>query len=215
MKKKEVFAEGICLKKAFWVFLIGCIFGVLMETIVCYFQFGLIESRKGLIYGPLNPVYGFGATIFFIFLVKYKNPIKVFFGGMFLGGGFEYMCSLLQEKIFGTTSWNYHNQPFNIQGRTSLFLMICWGLIALLFVFIIYPATSKYIEKIPIKIGNFLTIVLGIFVIWDCAISALACYRQSERAIGIKAENNVETYLDKHYPDKKLNEIYPHAKRRK
>lgn len=213
--KKEKFAQGICLKKAFWVFLIGSIFGVIMETIVCYFQFGAIESRKGLIYGPLNPVYGFGAVVFFIFLVKYKNPIKVFFGGMLLGGGFEYLCCLLQEKIFGTTSWNYKNQPFNIQGRTSLFLMICWGLIALLFVFIIYPVISKKIEKIPIKIGNILTIFLAIFVIWDCIISGLACLRQNERANGYEANNKVEVYLDEHYTDEKLKEIYPHAKRRK
>ena len=69
-QKKEVFAKGICFQKTLWVFLIGSIFGVVMETIVSYFQYGDFESRKGLIYGPLNPVYGFGAVIFMIFLVK-------------------------------------------------------------------------------------------------------------------------------------------------
>ena len=123
-QKKEVFAKGICFQKTLWVFLIGSIFGVVMETIVSYFQYGDFESRKGLIYGPLNPVYGFGAVIFMIFLVKYKNPLKVFFGGMLLGGGFEYLCSIIQEKVFGTTSWDYSGHAFNIGGRTSLFIMI-------------------------------------------------------------------------------------------
>ena len=148
MKQKEVFAKGVCFKKALWIFLVGSIFGVIMETIISYFQYGAFESRRGLIYGPLNPVYGFGAVIFMIFLVKYKNPLKVFFGGMLLGGGFEYFCSLIQEVIFGTTSWDYSAYAFNIDGRTSLSIMICWGLIALLFVFVIYPPISKLIAKL-------------------------------------------------------------------
>ena len=214
-QKKEVFAKDICFQKALWVFLIGSIFGVVMETIVSYFQYGDFESRKGLIYGPLNPVYGFGAVIFMIFLVKYKNPLKVFFGGMLLGGGFEYLCSIIQEKVFGTTSWDYSGHAFNIGGRTSLFIMICWGLIALLFVFIIYPPISKQIEKIPIRIGKILSILLIIFLLVDCAISITACLRQSERSKGIEPSNKIEVFLDKHYPDKRLNAIFENAKRQK
>lgn len=214
MKQKEVFAKGVCFKKALWVFLIGSIFGVIMETIISYFQYGAFESRRGLIYGPLNPVYGFGAVIFMIFLVKYKNPLKVFLGGMLLGGGFEYFCSLIQEVIFGTTSWDYSAYAFNIDGRTSLSIMICWGLIALLFVFVIYPPLSKLIEKLPIRIGNILSVLLIIFLLVDCAISITACLRQTERSKGIDPSNKVEIFLDKHFPDEKLNAIFENAKRK-
>ncbi len=214
MKQKEVFAKGVCFKKALWIFLVGSIFGVIMETIISYFQYGAFESRRGLIYGPLNPVYGFGAVIFMIFLVKYKNPLKVFFGGMLLGGGFEYFCSLIQEVIFGTTSWDYSAYAFNIDGRTSLSIMICWGLIALLFVFVIYPPISKLIEKLPIRIGNILSILLIIFLLLDCAISITACLRQTERSKGIEPNNKIETFLDKHFPDERLNAIFENAKRK-
>ncbi len=214
MKQKEVFAKGVCFKKALWIFLVGSIFGVIMETIISYFQYGAFESRRGLIYGPLNPVYGFGAVIFMIFLVKYKNPLKVFFGGMLLGGGFEYFCSLIQEVIFGTTSWDYSAYAFNIDGRTSLSIMICWGLIALLFVFVIYPPISKLIEKLPIRIGNILSILLIIFLLLDCAISITACLRQTERSKGIEPSNKVEMFLDKHFPDERLNAIFENAKRK-
>lgn len=214
MKQKEVFAKGVCFKKALWVFLIGSIFGVIMETIISYFQYGAFESRRGLIYGPLNPVYGFGAVIFMIFLVKYKNPLKIFLGGMLLGGGFEYFCSLIQEVIFGTTSWDYSAYAFNIDGRTSLSIMICWGLIALLFVFVIYPPLSKLIEKLPIRIGNILSVLLIIFLLVDCAISITACLRQTERSKGIDPSNKVEIFLDKHFPDERLNAIFENAKRK-
>ena len=93
--------------------------------------------------------------------------------------------------------------------------MICWGLIALLFTFIIYPALSKLIEKIPKKIGEVLTIILIIFLLVDCAISITACLRQSERAKGIAPSNKIEVFLDKHYPDKRLNAIFENAKRQK
>ncbi len=214
-QKKEIFAKGICFKKALWVFLIGSIFGVIMETIISYFQYGNFESRRGLIYGPLNPVYGFGAMIFMVFLAKYKNPLKVFIGGMLLGGGFEYLCSLLQEWIFGTTSWDYSGHAFNIGGRTSLLFMFYWGIIALLFVFLIYSFLSKMIEKIPVRIGEVLTILLIIFLLVDCAISITACLRQTERSKGLEASNGIEVFLDKHYPDKRLNEIFENAKRQK
>ena len=214
MKQKEVFAKGVCFKKALWIFLVGSIFGVIMETIISYFQYGAFESRRGLIYGTLYPVYGFGAVIFMIFLVKYKNPLKVFFGGMLLGGGFEYFCSLIQEVIFGTTSWDYSAYAFNIDGRTSLSIMICWGLIALLFVFVIYPPISKLIEKLPIRIGNILSILLIIFLLLDCAISITACLRQTERSKGIEPSNKVEMFLDKHFPDERLNAIFENAKRK-
>ena len=56
-QKKEIFAKGICFKKALWVFLIGSIFGVIMETIISYFQYGNFESRRGLIYGMGHAIY--------------------------------------------------------------------------------------------------------------------------------------------------------------
>jgi uncharacterized membrane protein len=214
-KEKEKFAEGICIKKAFWVFLVGCVFGVVMETILSYFQFGSFQSRKGLIYGPFNPVYGFGAVIFMVFLARVKNPLKVFVGGMLLGGGFEYICSLFQEELFGTYSWNYSKQAFNFNGRTSLYLMFWWGVIALVFIFKIYPKVSKEIEKIPKHIGNLLTVFLAIFMLVDCAISVSACYREKERSEGLKAENKVEVFLDKTYPDSRLNKIYVNMRREK
>lgn len=214
-QKEETFAKGVCFQKALWVFLIGSIFGVVMETIVSYFQYGAFESRKGLIYGPLNPVYGFGAVIFMIFLSKYKNPLKVFLGGMLLGGGFEYLCSIIQEKVFGTTSWDYSGYAFNFGGRTSLLVMACWGVIALLFVFIIYPVISNQIEKIPVNVGKFLSVILIIFLFVDCTISITACLRQSERAKGMAPSNKIEFFLDRHYPDKRLNGIFKNAKRQR
>ncbi len=207
-KKKEIFAEGICFKKVFLLFMIGCVAGCLIEMINHFIHFGNIVSRSGLIYGPLNPVYGFGIVLFVLCFSKVKNPIYIFIGGMFLGGGFEYLCSLFQEKVFGTVSWDYSHQMFNIGGRTSLKYMIIWGVLALIIIKVIYPFLTNLIEKIPLNIGNSLTIVLTIFMIFNVCISTMACLRQTERSLGVKASNKLEVFLDKHYPDDRLNNIF-------
>lgn len=212
MKNKEVFAEGLSWKKVFWIFIFGCVFGCVMETIIHFITYGDIVSRKGLIYGPLNPVYGLGAAGFTIFLCKRKNIIAIFIIAALLGGFFEFMCSYVQEYLFGTISWDYSNQPFNIQGRTSLKYMCYWGLLGILFVKIVYPFLSKEIEKIDIKLGNFITVIMLLFVIIDCAISIAAGIRQEERKEGIAPSNKIDIFIDKNYPDEKLNEIYENKK---
>lgn len=208
MKQKEVFAKDICFKKIFWLFLIGSFLGCIFEMINHFIHYGNLVSRSGLIYGPFNPVYGFGVVIFVLFLSKIKSPILLFLGGMLLGGGFEYMCSLIQEKVFGTISWDYSHQFFNIGGRTSLKYMLIWGVLALIFMKFIYPILSNLIEKIPINIGNVLTLILIVFMIINIIISIIACLRQSERSLGKDPSNKVEVFLDKHYPDERLNRIF-------
>lgn len=211
LEQKQVFAQGVCLKKIFWIFLVGCVFGCLIEMINHYISHGDWVSRKGLIYGPLNPVYGFGAVIFTVFLVRIKNPVWIFVGGMLLGGGFEYLCSFIQEHVFGTISWDYSHKPFNIGGRTTLSYMFIWGVLALIFVKGIYPFISNLLEKMPIKIGNILTICLLIFLIIDAIISITACLRYKERQENIPPSNNVEVFLDKHYPDNRIDEIFENS----
>lgn len=207
-QKEETFAKGVCFKKIFWLFMIGCVFGCVFEMVNHFIHYGDWVSRRGLIYGPLNPVYGLGLVFFVIFLSKIKNPGLIFLGGMLLGGGCEYLCSLIQEKVFGTISWDYSHQLFNIGGRTSLKYMLIWGVLALLVMKVVYPALSNLIEKMPVKTGNILTVILIVFMIADIIISVVACLRQSERAEGKEPSNQVEVFLDKHYPDNKLNKIF-------
>ena len=212
-QKEETFAKGICFKKIFWLFMVGCVFGCVFEMVNHFIHYGDCVSRRGLIYGPLNPVYGLGLVFFVIFLSKIKNPALIFLGGMLLGGGCEYLCSLVQEKVFGTLSWDYSHQLFNIGGRTSLKYMLIWGVLALVVMKIVYPFLSNLIEKMPVKTGNILTAILIVFMVADIIISVAACLRQSERAKGMEPSNKVEVFLDRHYPDKRLNTIFQNAKR--
>jgi len=212
MENKEVFAKGLSWKKIFWVFMFGCVFGCVMEMALTYFHTHEVVSRKGVIYGPFNPVYGVGAAILTICLAKRKNILIIFLLSALLGGSFEFLCSYLQEKLFGTISWDYSNHPFNIQGRTSLLFMFYWGILGTVYIKLVYPILSKLIEKTPIKIGNIVTWIMLIFMIIDCIISMAASFRQEERKEGIPADNVIAQIIDKVYPDSRMEKIYENEK---
>lgn len=61
--EKPVFAKGWCFAKIFFMFFIGCIIGTYYEEILNLIRTGVWESRQGIIYGPFNPIYGFGLLV--------------------------------------------------------------------------------------------------------------------------------------------------------
>lgn len=205
------FAYGMGFYKLFWVFFIGCILGVVVEMLWCLLTRHRIESRTGLIYGQFNPVYGFGAVLMTMFLYKLKNKrdIWIFFGSMVIGGLFEYFCSFFQEFSFGTVSWEYSHTPYNLGGRTNLMFSFFWGILGIWWLKDLYPKMSRFIERIPKKVGEPLTVFLVVFMIFNMAISGIAVSRQAQRREGDPADNAVEVFLDKHYNDEYLKKIYP------
>ena len=211
MKDKNVKKELTIL---FWVFIIGSIAGFIFEVTVVFFQKGHFELRQGLIYGPFIPVYGIGAMCYYIVLskIKIKNKVQIFLITMILGGITEYLCSFIQEKAFGTISWDYSYLPFNINGRTSLLHCIYWGIGGVLYITYIEPLLNKMIDKTNIKAFDLITIILSIFIIFDISISWMAADRQTERKNNIEPENRLDIFLDKNYPDEYMNRIFNNKK---
>lgn len=211
MKEKNVKKELTIL---FWVFIIGSIAGFIFEVIVVFFQKGHFELRQGLIYGPFIPVYGIGAMCYYIVLskIKIKNKVRIFLITMILGGITEYLCSFIQEKAFGTISWDYSYLPFNINGRTSLLHCVYWGIGGVLYITYIEPLLNKMIDKTNMKAFDLITIILSIFIIFDISISWMAADRQTERKNNIEPENRLDIFLDKNYPDEYMNRIFNNKK---
>lgn len=209
---KDGFARGMNFYKLFWIFMIGCFLGTLIEMAYCFVTHGgLIQSRAGLLYGPFNPVYGLGAVAMSILLkpLSEKRDLYIFLGSMVIGSAFEYLCSLFQQYVMGTVSWDYSSLPLNIGGRTCLLYGLFWGLLGLLWVKDVFPKLSEWIEKIPKKIGVPLTWVLVVFMLFNCIISGLAVSRWNERVQGKPADNQLEVFLDDHYPNTRMEKVYP------
>jgi len=207
-----VFAEGLHVYKLFWVFVIGCFLGVVVEMIWHLLRFHNIESRRGLVYGPFNPVYGVGALTMTLTLFPLRDgrDVYLFLLGTLAGGACEYICSLVQEKCFGTLSWDYRGVPLNLHGRINLLYCFFWGIMGLVWIRDLYPVLSAVIERIPPRIGIVLTWVGIVFFVFDAIISGMAVYRANQRHQGVdKGCPRIWNFIDRHYPDERVHRIYP------
>lgn len=212
-KQEAHFAQGMTFYKLFWVFFIGCFAGVVLETIYCLIQRGHYESRVGLIYGPFNLVYGISALCLSGALYQFRNRGRVFsfVGGFVVGSVVEYACSWFQEVCFGSTSWDYSNMPYNLNGRICLLYSIFWGILGIFWIKDIYPRMAKWILKIPNKVGKPLTWVLLVFMVFNSVMTLFTSLRWTARREGIEPRNAFEAYLDEHYPDERMQKIFANA----
>ncbi len=209
--KTDHFARGMNGYKLFIVFFVGSFVGVVVETLWCIVSNGYIESRQGLVWGPFSPIYGVGAAVLAICLYRFRNRSSIysFIGGFLTGSVVEYICSWLQEMLFGSTSWDYSHMPLNINGRVCLVYSIFWGFLGVFWIKSIYPRLSVWILKIPNRIGKILVWILLVFMVLNCIVSALAVYRWSEREQGIAQPSNaIEAFMDRHFPNDRMWSIY-------
>ena len=211
MENKK-FAEGYCFTKIFIFFLIGCLIGTYYEEILWFIRYGEWSNRQGLIYGPFSPIYGVGVAIFVIFLGKNndrRSVWKTLIYAAIIGGGTEFMTSLIADKVFGVQFWDYSNEFLNIFGRTTIPFMIFWGIGGTVLMKIIYPWISKWIEKIPYKIGKPIYIVVLIFILVDVILTYGALGRMALRDNGVKSYTFVGEFMDKVYTDEFLYDKFP------
>ena len=210
-KEDKPFAYGFCFTKLFYLFVIGSFIGTILETIWAF----CVDMRVGMVYGPFIPVYGGGACFLTAALYKlYKlNDTLVFVISAFVGAGFEYFCSWLQEQMFGTVSWDYSDTPFNLDGRTNLMYALIWGFLGLVWVRYLYPWTAKLIEKIPKRAGAIITTFLIVFMAFNGFMSVTATARWTQRTEGVPASNSFEEYLDEKFDNEKMEFLFPGMKK--
>lgn len=198
------------INKIFLIFMIGSIIGYIVEMIVALVQEGHLESRQGVIYGPFTPIYGVGIVIYYLAFqkIKTRDKKKIFLISMILGGTVEYLFSFLQEKIFGTVSWDYSNWILNINGRTTLIHCTYWGVAGLLYMSLIEPIIPKIEEMIQKNGVKLVSTGVAILMIFNITISSMAALRQKERKYNIQATSQIDIFLDKNYPDEYMNKIF-------
>ena len=195
-------------------FFVGAFLGDITETIFCRITAGVWMSRSSVVWGPFSIVWGLAIALGTAMLYRYKDRSDGFlFGvGTLLGGGYEYLCSVFTEIVFGKVFWDYSKLPFNLGGRINLLYCFFWGIAAVVWFKKIYPFAARWIEKIPMKAGRLLTWVLIVFMCCNVAVSCVALVRYDERSKGIAAESSWQQWADEHYDDAKMAKIYPNAK---
>ena len=213
-EKAGVFAVGCSFYKLVCLFFLGSFLGDITETIFCYVTAGELMSRSSVVYGPFSIVWGFGCVLLTAILYQYRTRSDgyIFIFGTVLGGAYEYFCSVFTELVFGTVFWDYSKIPFNLGGRINLLYCFFWGIAAVVWLKVLYPLFSGWIEKIPKKAGIVLTWIMIVFMIFNMAVSAFAMARYSARnTTGAEASTSLDIFMDEHFPDERMERIYPNA----
>ncbi len=212
--KVGVFAEGCGFYKIFLLFVIGAFLGDIVETIFCRMTVGVWMSRSSLVWGPFSMVWGIAIAGVTMLLYKYRNRSSsfIFCIGVFLGGTYEYICSVFTEVVFGKVFWDYSGFRFNLGGRINLLYCFFWGIAAVVWFKGLYGIFSGLIERCPVKAGKVVTWVLVVFMSCNVLVSSLALARYDERGKGIPAQKGWQMVMDERFGDARMEKIYPNAK---
>ena len=77
----------------------------------------------------------------------------------------------------------------------------------------VYPRLSGWIEKIPRRVGKPLVWVILVFMVCNMLVSGLALIRYNERSTTDQpAQSALGLFLDQHFPDERMERVYPSAK---
>lgn len=162
-------------QKIILYFFIYAFLGWILETVFCLVTLGTF-TKRGFLYGPLCPMYGFAAVGMIQLLKKVKtNTVGKFCICMIVFTVFEYIVAAVLESLFGLRWWDYSNERFNFQGRISLPYSIAWGIIGVIFVDKIHPFVKrkldKHLSEIPKNIQMLLIYVPVLVIIIDFILS--------------------------------------------
>ncbi len=210
---KEKTGEKCGFVQLFWLFFIGAFLGDVVETIFCRVTAGVWMSRSSLVWGDFSVVWGLAIALVTALLYRDRDreDRHIFWVGFFLGGAYEYICSVFTEICFGKVFWDYSAMPFNLGGRINLLYCFFWGIAAVVWLKGLYPKAARLIEFLLKKGGRALTGVCMVFMALNICVSVMALSRYDTRAHGKEAVSGWEQAMDRRFDDSRMERIYPNA----
>ncbi len=191
--------------KIFICFLIYSFFGWVYETMLCTIRDKSWKNR-GFLFGPIIPIYGFGAT--FASLLFIIVPIPWLQNGGHLAifltcaiGSFilEYSTSYVLEKIFHAVWWDYSRMPLNIHGRVCLIFTVLFGVAGVIIVnWVLPPILALPIFKYEIAM-EFLALALAVVLGMDIALTVTELNEFNRKFVAMNEQINerMAEYVEK------------------
>ncbi len=198
------------------IFCLGGIAGTIIETFWIGVSQHQLQWRSPLIFCPIHPIYAIGTFLMTIFLrplLKFKAKyLSVFVGAAVIGSAFEFCASLAQSLVFHSTSWEYHSQKFNIAGRTSLGMAICWGFLGLGWVVFALPWLLEFINWMKPQVMHKIAIYCALLFIASAILSTTAVFEWELRMKGKPHHTAYAEFVDYLLPDRVMKIFYPTLK---
>ena len=165
------------LYEIFFYFFIYAFIGWCAEVIFAAVKSGKFVNR-GFLNGPICPVYGAGATAILLALTPLQRGqawefLVVFVCSALLCSLLELITGFILEKFFHRKWWDYSDRKFNLFSYICLEMSLVWSFACLLLMYVLQPAVSVILSKIPLKFGNGILIGLAIVFAVDLVFTVL------------------------------------------
>lgn len=195
----------------FILFLFGSVAVFLIEGVCHIIKAGTWESHTTAVWGPFCIIYGVGLLAVYILarILSGYSTLRLFAVFTLSGAVIEYFASPLQEKWFGTVSWDYSSHFLNIGGRVSLQMALFWGALGLVFVRFLYPPLQYVLNRMHGKWLNWACVVLSVFMAVDLLVTAAALTRWKDRQNGEPGSTAIGLALDQHFDDAAMADLFP------
>ena len=148
-----------------------------MEEIFTAFQYGKFIN-KGVLNGPLCPIYGISMMIVtnnLVDLVEY--PFFQFVAAVVTITVIEYVTGVMLYKIMGKRLWNYSHKKINLNGYICLEYSIFWGACAVGAFWLLHPFIYMTSQLLPSIVNVAILIVLTILFFLDLLITAAVLFK--------------------------------------
>ncbi len=204
------YQEKLSFHDLFYIFLMSCVFGWLVEGIWTLLKKGVLINHTALVIGPFNIVYGIGGVVLSLVLYRMKNTktFHLFTASFFTGTILEYILSYLMEVAFGFVAWNYKSKPFNINGRVCLPYSLFWGFLGIFWIKFFYPKMREIIDKISSRESHIFMRIMIVFLIFDAILTVGCIERGKKYEQGIPPQNKIEEVIDEYFGVDYLNNIF-------
>ncbi|MDR3125812.1 MAG: putative ABC transporter permease [Candidatus Nomurabacteria bacterium] len=143
-------------RDSFLIFWLFSFVGHLMEYVWLFvlWEFGAPPDWQNIPFFVIAAPYGFGALaiLWFIYPKIVKHDLKVFDSFILSAIAttiIEFLSALAVVIVLGHNPyWDYSDQPFNLFGFVCLRNSVAFGLVSLLFVYILFPYTAIVFRKL-------------------------------------------------------------------
>lgn len=123
---------------------------------------------KNVLYEPIKPIYGIGLIIIIIIERFIFNRIKVskrlkiflvFITTIVVLTALEGISGVILEKLVHKVLWNYSDMKFNLGKYICLEVSFVWGIMSIVFLYVLKPFFDKVLKKIPVLFSNIMLII--------------------------------------------------------
>ncbi|MGM9522415.1 MAG: hypothetical protein ACI3VB_08055 [Oscillospiraceae bacterium] len=146
--------------------------------------------NRGFLYGPVIPIYGFGAIIILWLTLPVRDSLLlIYLLGMLGATALEFCVGALMEKLFHMRWWDYSDKPLNIKGYVCLRCSLGWGCFSLLLTEVIHPPIERLMLLVPETLGQIISMVLLVVIAVDTTKSVQAALDMKELVSRLRESN--------------------------